>query len=476
MTGEPLTAVVVGHTNVGKTSLLRALTRQRDFGEVSDRPGTTRHAQVVDLRVAGEVLARFTDTPGLEDSIALHAFLAQQPGETRLEKIRAFLAGPEARAAFEQEAKVLRALLDAADCAMLVMDTRAPVLPKYRAEIEILGWCARPIMPVLNFTADAGSRVLDWQAMLRECSLHAQAQFDVVAPLHGSEQQLYADLATLLPPARRSQVAAIGAALTQAAHEREQAGWRIVAGTLIDVAAMRRQVAAEVLQDAARRQQCVLDFRSDLRAHVQAGMDALLALHAFRAGDAELSDLPELEGRWKDDLFDPELLAQAGMRLGLGSVLGAGVGVIADLMLAGLSLGAATTLGATVGGALSGGWRPLWRKLENRMQGVQELTAEDALLWLLARHLHALALALASRSHAAQDALRVPLAPIDGADTEPMEKAAALPRALLSTLSVARSHPDWERKGRRARGGEERERLEQRLASQLAAGPALVAG
>ena len=293
----------------------------------------------------------------------------------------------------------------------------------------------------------------------------------MVAPLHGSEQQLYADLATLLPPERRSQVAAIGAALSQAAQEREQAGWRIVASTLIDVAAMRRQVAAEVLQDEVRREQCVLEFRTALRAHVQAGMDALLALHAFRAGDAELADLPELAGRWKDDLFDPELLAQAGMRLGLGSVIGAGVGAIADLLLAGLSLGAATTLGATVGGALSGGWRPLWRKLENRLSGVQELTAEDALLWLLLQHLHALALALASRSHAVQDALRMPLAP--AAAAEGPETTTALPRALLSSLLVARSHPDWERQGRGAGGGEERDRLELRLANQLASGPAL---
>ena len=251
----------------------------------------------------------------------------------------------------------------------------------------------------------------------------------------------------------------------------EQAGWRIVASTLIDVAAMRRQVAAEVLQDEVRREQCVLEFRTALRAHVQAGMDALLALHAFRAGDAELADLPELAGRWKDDLFDPELLAQAGMRLGLGSVIGAGVGAIADMLLAGLSLGAATTLGATVGGALSGGWRPLWRKLENRLSGVQELTAEDALLWLLLQHLHALALALASRSHAVQDALRMPLAP--AAAAEGPETTTALPRALLSSLLVARSHPDWERQGRGAGGGEERDRLELRLANQLASGPAL---
>ena len=34
---EPLKLAVVGHTNVGKTSLLRTLTRDVGFGEVSHR-------------------------------------------------------------------------------------------------------------------------------------------------------------------------------------------------------------------------------------------------------------------------------------------------------------------------------------------------------------------------------------------------------------------------------------------------------
>ena len=164
---EPLVIAVVGHTNAGKTSLLRTLTRQVDFGEVSERPGTTRHAEALALRLQGQVAARFIDTPGLEDSVALLDFLGRQPGETRTERVRAFLAGPEARAAFEQEAKVLRALLEQADCAMLVIDTRQPVLPKYRAEIEILVACAKPIMPVLNFVRDGASRVADWHQALQ---------------------------------------------------------------------------------------------------------------------------------------------------------------------------------------------------------------------------------------------------------------------------------------------------------------------
>ena len=50
---QPLHIAVVGHTNAGKTSLLRTLTRQVAFGEVSDRPGTTRHAESIELRVDG---------------------------------------------------------------------------------------------------------------------------------------------------------------------------------------------------------------------------------------------------------------------------------------------------------------------------------------------------------------------------------------------------------------------------------------
>lgn len=160
---EPIRIAVVGHTNAGKTSLLRTLTRQVDFGEVSDRPGTTRHAEAIDLKVNGVPAVRFTDTPGLEDSVALLEFLSRLPGESRPDRVRAFLAGPESRETFEQEAKVLRTLLEQADAAMMVIDTRGPVLPKFRAEIEILTWCAKPVMPVLNFVQAPNSRREEWR-------------------------------------------------------------------------------------------------------------------------------------------------------------------------------------------------------------------------------------------------------------------------------------------------------------------------
>lgn len=434
---------VVGHTNVGKTSLLRTLTRQVDFGRVSDQPGTTRHAEMVTLRLSGQVQMRFVDTPGLEDAVALHEFLQQQPGETRLQRIEAFLRGPEARGTFEQEAKVLRTLLERADAAMLVLDVREPVLPKYRTELDLLVACARPVMPVLNFVRSERARSADWHQLLRESGLHARAEFDAVAPLHGSEQQLYLDLAALLP-GRRVHLQAIVDGLALQAQDRLRAATHIVANTLVGVAAMRRAAPAEDLADAVQRRAFVAAFQQDVQQHAGVGVTDLLDLFGFRVGDAELAELPASDGRWASDLFNPELLRQVSLNLGWGALVGAGAGAVIDLALAGLSLGAATGVGAAVGGAVSGGWRPVWRKLRNRLTGLHEVTVEDAVLVLLAGRLGALALALARRGHAAEH--RLTLAPEGTAaagDTSRRELT-----TLARTLAPARGHPEWERGSR----------------------------
>ena len=87
---KPLTLAVVGHTNVGKTSLLRTLTRDVGFGEVSHRPSTTRHVEGARLSVEGEAPLELYDTPGLEDAIALLDYLERldRPGERLDERAR----------------------------------------------------------------------------------------------------------------------------------------------------------------------------------------------------------------------------------------------------------------------------------------------------------------------------------------------------------------------------------------------------
>ncbi|MFT4101658.1 MAG: GTPase/DUF3482 domain-containing protein, partial [Burkholderiaceae bacterium] len=339
--GEPpLRIAVVGHTNAGKTSLLRTLTRRVDFGEVSDRPGTTRHVERIDLRIDGRVAVRFFDTPGLEDAVTLLAHVQTLQASPRAERIRRFLAGPEARGAFEQEAKVLKAMFDV-DAAFLVIDAREPVLPKFRDEVELLSACGKPVMPVLNFVAHPGNREDPWRAMLADAGLHAIVRFDAAAPFTGAERDLYQDLGTLLPE-RRQGLRAIARHLASEADARRTAGCTLIAEGLVEIAAMRRELPADEGLGApagdglsAPLHAEVVSLRRDVTDRAQRQVDALLALYGFREGDAAEAPLPALQGRTELDLFHPETLRLAGVRLGQGAAIGAAVGVVADLAVGG---------------------------------------------------------------------------------------------------------------------------------------------
>jgi hypothetical protein len=435
---DAIEVAVVGHTNAGKTSLLRTLTRRADFGVVSTQPGTTRHVEAVELLLDGRPALRFLDTPGLEDSTALMACLRRQ-GATQdaalppPERIRAFLATPEAAGRFEQEAKVLRALL-AADAAFYVIDSRDPVLPKHRAELEALSWCARPVLPVLNFVRDAASREADWSAALSDYGLHAIVRFDAVAPFTGSEQRLYRDLTTLLRP-REALLAEVAESLDFERLERRRASLAVIAALLVATAATRRTLPREQLQDADARAREIATFRAAVLARARACITALLEIQAFAPDDAQLESLPWLDGRWESDVFNVEALSRAGQALGTGALIGAGVGLAADVALAGLSLGAAATLGAAVGGAASQGFSGVGHAVANLVRRRVDLTVEDEVLALLADQMLALLLTLEGRGHAASEA--VTLEP----SLDPTRQAAL--RDLLAGLAPARAHPDW---------------------------------
>ena len=450
---------VVGHTNAGKTSLLRTLTRRANFGEVSDRPGTTRHVEAIGLDVDGRTVMRYFDTPGLEDSVALQYHLKQMPEQlTPPQRVAALLDGPEAKGVFEQEAKVLRQMLSA-DAAIYVIDCREPLLPKYRSEIEVLNACARPIMPVLNFVRSEHSREPEWREVLAAYGLHAAILFDAVAPFVGAERQLYEDLSVLMRQ-HKGTLQAVLDDLDRQAAERRSASAQRVADTLISAAAMRREIEPETLGDTQAKERFVAAFRRELVEGVRKCVDDLLQMHGFAKDDAQLDVMPWTSGRWESDLFNPETLASVGRLLGKGAAAGAAVGFTLDLALAGMSLGAATALGAAIGGALGQGWGQAPRKLRNAFMGVEELTLDNDVLIVLADSLVHLCQVLQARGHAAQNTIEVRMAPAG-------EYRKALLQ-LLDPLAQARAHPEWEHHaGSRRNQSTRREALGRELAGQV---------
>jgi hypothetical protein len=426
----PLKLALVGHTNVGKTSLLRTLTRDVSFGEVSHRPSTTRHVEGARLSVDGEPLLELYDTPGLEDAIALldHLERIERPGE-RLDgpaRTARFLDGSEARQRFEQEAKVLRQLL-ASDAGLYVIDAREPVLAKYKDELAVLAGCGKPLLPVLNFVAQPGHREEQWREALARLGLHALVRFDSVAPPIDGERRLYESLALLLEQSRPKLQRLIDDHEAQAL-TRLSEGNRLIAELLVDVAACRRSVAAQ--PDLERG--AIRELHDAVRAREQGCVEALLRLYGFRSQDAAAADLPLLDGRWGDDLFNPETLKELGVKIGGGMAAGAAAGAGVDLMVGGITMGAAALLGALAGGGAQTA-RHYGNRLLGKFKGQRELTVDDAVLRLLALRQRQLLIALAARGHAAMEAIR-----LDAPDDKTWREG-KLPEALHR----CRAHPQW---------------------------------
>lgn len=455
---KALKLAVVGHTNVGKTSLLRTLTRDIGFGEVSHRPSTTRHVEGARLSVDGEALLELYDTPGLEDAIALLDYLDQldRPGE-RLDgpaRLVRFMEGSEARQRFEQEAKVLRQL-QASDAGLYVIDAREPVLAKYRDELNVLAMCGRPLLPVLNFVASANHREDDWREALARLGLHALVRFDSVAPPLDGERRLYESLALMHEKSRPQLQRLIDDHEAQRV-ARHRSAKRLIAELLIDCAACRRSVANQ----SELEKSAIGELRNEVRQREQRCVEALLRLYAFRREDARADDLPLLDGRWGDDLFNPETIKQLGIRLGGGAAAGAAAGAGVDLLVGGLTLGTAALAGALLGGGAQT-LRNYGARLKGKLQGQRELTVDDAVLRLLALRQQHLLRALDLRGHAAVEAVRL------DALQESQWREGKLPGALR----VARARPEWSLLNPGARL-DQVERLEQveRLAREIDAG------
>src|SRR5690625_94290 len=433
-----LRIAVVGHTNTGKTSLLRTLTRNRKFGQVQASPGTTRHVEGVhiDLAPLGQLL--LYDTPGIEDSMALLDYIERLvEADQRVEgpeRIRRFLDSPEAQGRFEQEARVLTQLMHS-EAALYVIDVRDPVLTKHRDELRILSWCGKPILPVMNFLLHQPSRIDEWETALADLGLHMQTQFDTVAPALDGEIQLYQRLSLLLGGQYRQLLEHFGQQLRQQRTQRLVDAKQLLAELLVDVAAWQSSCSA----DPEELKTYIEQMQNTVRSREQRCVEALLARYQFSQEDYLSLDFDMGSYRWGTDLFHPEALKQLGIQLSKGAATGALAGATFDMLTAGFSLGTGTLVGATVGGVWQG-VNQWGQKIMQKWRGHADLSVGDDVLRALALRQLALIHALEHRGHAAQEPIQ--LETLAHPTPRPQEydwRKDPLPPVLVQV----RHHPQW---------------------------------
>nr|WP_313974207.1 DUF3482 domain-containing protein [uncultured Psychrobacter sp.] len=405
--GEALKLAVVGHTNTGKTSLLRTLLRDVYFGEVKNEAATTRHVEQAKLTDSqtGEVLVVLYDTPGLEDASGLMDWLEDNTASRRdgIERLQQFLAADIAQGGdaltssdgsddYSQEAKVIRQLL-ASDMAIYVVDAREPVLGKYKDELAILSWAAIPVMPVFNFTDSQDANIDAWQMMLARRNLHISTRFDSVAFEFKDEMRLWQNLATMLT--HSEMLEQLMARRTENWAQLYEEANIIIADFLLNVASFVREISEDddPMPVLAQMQEAV-------RQSERAMQNSLLNLYKFYDNAVAATPL-ELKA-YQQDPFDPELLKSYGIRTTSGAAAGALLGLGIDAAALGTTLG----LGAAIGG-IAGGLLSNTSSIADRITGVKRLYIDPATLTLLATRAIDLLTALRHRGHAATDATQL---------------------------------------------------------------------
>jgi len=426
-----LSVAVVGHANAGKTSLMRTLLRDSEFGEVADQAGTTRHVEGGALLIDERNRLALFDTPGLEDSIRLqHILSGYFTGQSvdGVERIQKFLAQQSEYPEFEQEAKVLRTLLSN-DLIFYVIDLREPILGKYRDELQILSYAAKPVIPVLNFTQAGSANLALWKTQLARLNFHAFVCFDNVHFKFADEIKIYQKMQTLLAD-KESLLQEFISQRRMQWSERFNAASAMVANLFIESACVRYKA----VNTEPAIEQATLKLQQTVRRAESQCVRRLLTLYQFRAGDLEKSELPVARDGWPLDLFSADNLQEFGIKLTGNIAKGAGLGVAIDLLTAGMTLGAAAVTGG-IAGALWGVKQRYYDEIQAKVKGCRYLCLNEAtlqVLWL--RQLKLLAL-LQQRGHAS-------FAKIDYQVSAHQQKN-ELPKNWSKWLRKSRNHPDW---------------------------------
>jgi small GTP-binding protein len=287
---------LVGHTNVGKTSLLRTLSYNSYFGEVSYKASTTRHIEKATLNFDNLNL-NFFDTPGLEDASGLLDYLEDMPKTSRngLERLEAFFATKVAITDFSQEMKVLKQLIQS-DLGLYVVDVREPFLNKYYDELVLLRDCAKPLLLIFNFLGEEKYLTI-WQEQVKTLGIHKVIYFDAQNPQDG-EENLYKALAFMLPQYQKSLDEALNALTLKKYHKISQALFK-TSDMLIDCISFKMII---------KQDDDLNELKTIIRKRESSNIQDILKAFNFPVNQQLTANHIFNNGRFENDLFSFESL------------------------------------------------------------------------------------------------------------------------------------------------------------------------
>jgi len=371
--GDTINLSLVSHTNVGKTTLMRTLTRQ-DIGEVADRPHVTEEAESYVLidTPQGDAL-RLWDTPGFGDSARLLKRLranANPIGWLLTQVWDRFADRP-----FFCSQRAVRNVRDESDVVLyLVNAAEEPSSAGYvEKEIEILGWIGKPVVVLLNQMgpargkeAEAAEEALWTRHLAAHVGSREAIALDAFARCWVQEDRLLGVVSRVLPEEKRQSFARLQRAWRKRNVEVFDAAMHSIAAQLAAVVTDMETVGKQSFpQRAWRWLASVATDQSKPDPVTDRAMNALASRldRAVRDNTDRLITLHGLSGRAKEDIlarlagqFEVEKPMDVATSGAVGGMLsGALGGLAADLASGGLTVGAGALIGGIVGALGAGG-------------------------------------------------------------------------------------------------------------------------
>ena len=388
---------LVSHTNVGKTTLARTLLG-RDIGEIRDAEHVTHTAErlvLVEAEHEGSLeRLELWDTPGFGDSELLAKRMSQAGNP-----IGWFLSEVWDRLqnrAFWYSQRAVRHILDESDVVLyLINASENPTEVAYLdAELKVLDLIGKPVVVLLNQISDhngvlptpelADAALQRWKARVSKARYVKDVLLlDAFTRCWVQEGRLLEAVAKSLPN-RQKAFARLNGAWQQRSQQRFQASMSLLAQRLCRAASDKEMVSeagwsskfkeagvalgkAMGLSDGDNtpKSLAMKALSKRLDADIRSNMDALIALHQLdgRAGSMVLTRLAEHYA-----MQSPQSEGKAALWGGV--VTGALMGLKADILSGGLTLGggmlAGGVLGALGGAGLARGY--------NQVKGIETPT------------------------------------------------------------------------------------------------------
>jgi len=371
--------MLVSHTNVGKTTLVRTLLG-RDIGEVIDAPDVTKIVTSYDLMVDASTGAlRLWDTPGFGDSFRLAKRLRQKYRWIAW-IVREIWDRYQNPRLWRNQRVVLDLRERAAAILYLVNSRERPVDAVYVApELEVLAWTGKPVLAILNQSGNPlpveneSLQMLEWwDALASFPVVRKTVALDSYTRCWVQELILYDEIGHVLQDPNHAIYTKLATSIQADHYGRLDASIEAIAEYLLHTAGDKVEFKAaswfESLKDLLGRvtpwgdsnalqphELAMQSLAQRFMEETKTVTDKLIAIN--RLAGVSSGKIVDMAGESFsiDGPIDESVSAFAG-----GVISGALTGLAADLLAGGLTLGTGALVGAVLGalgaGAMAKGY------------------------------------------------------------------------------------------------------------------------